>query len=118
MGSMKRSEAWKALERQVAKALKGERILRGADFSKKDVDVRVADFPGLQIDAKYRAKWHHHGFLADIIRKYCQNADDMPVLVTKHKNQLGAVVVMDLNHFGALLDAIRELRQQLNDQED
>ncbi len=108
----KQSGAWKALEREVAKALRGERVLRGGDFSKADIDVRVPDMPGLQIDAKYRQKWGHHRFLAEVVRKYCRSSDDMPVLVTKTPRQRGAVVVMDLEHFGALLDVIREMRDE------
>jgi hypothetical protein len=102
--------AWKALEKQVAKALKGIRVLRGADFSKTDVDVKVPDFPNLQIDAKYRTSWAHHSYLEEVRAKYCNDPVDMPILVTKTHGQRGAVVVMDLEHFGLLLESIRELR--------
>ena len=106
----KQSNAWKNLERLVAKVLKGQRVLRGADFSKPDIDVLVPDFECLRVDAKYRQKWAHHRYLDDVWRKYCRHRGDMPVLVTKHPHQQGAVVVMDLEHFGVLLEVIRDMR--------
>lgn len=105
--------AWKALERDVAKTLRGERVLRGGDFSKKDVDVRVGDFESLQIDAKYRQRWAHHRFLDEVERKYCDTkAGHMPILVTKHPRQRGACVTLRLEHFGCILDVVRELREE------
>ena len=83
------SNSWKALERLVAKVLRGERVLRGGDFSKKDVDVKVEDFPNLQIDAKYRQRWAHHRFVDTVEEKYCVADDDMGILVTKHPRQRG-----------------------------
>ena len=109
---MARSQAWKALERLVAKELQGERISRGDDFSRKDVDVRVPDFEGLQVDAKYRKRWAHHKFLAEVKEKYCRGAGDMPVLVTRTHGQRGAIVALSLQHFGAMLDVIRGLRKE------
>lgn len=106
------SQSWKNLERDVAKALQGKRISRGDDFSRKDVDVEVEDFPTLKVDAKYRARWGHHKFLAEVVGKYCEEGD-IPVLVTKHHRQQGAVVAVTLEHFGLLLDVIRELRDEL-----
>lgn len=107
------SQAWKKLERDVAKALGGERILRGDDFSKKDVDVRVSDFESLQIDAKYRQRWAHHRFLDEVESKYCDTkAGHMPILVTKHLLQRGACVTLRLEHFGCILDVVRELREE------
>ena len=103
--------AWKHAEKAVAKALKGTRVLRGADFSVKDVDVKVADFPNLQIDSKYRQRWAHHKFLDEVQEKYCADPADIPILVTKHLRQTGAVAVLRLEHLGLLLDAIRELRR-------
>jgi hypothetical protein len=104
------SGAWKDLERLVAAALHGKRQCRGADFSKSDIDVRVEDFPSLKVDAKYRQRWAHHQFVAEVARKYCVEAEDVPVLVTKTPGQKGAIVCLQLEHFAALLDVIRELR--------
>jgi len=107
------SQAWKNLERLVAQVLKGERVCRGADFAKKEVDVKVHDFPNLQIDAKYRKQnWRHHAFLDEIRFKYCDDDVDIPVLVTKNHNQVGAVVSLSLHDFGVLLDTIRDLRKR------
>ena len=104
--------AWKNAEKKVAQTLRGKRVLRGADFSVKDVDVKVPDFPTLKIDSKYRASWAHHTYLEEVATKYCASPVDMPILVTKHHKQRGAVVVMDLAHFGVLLDVVRELREE------
>jgi len=106
----RQSRAWKNLERLVAKVLKGTRVLRGNDFSVKRVDVEVDDFPMLKIDAKYRQRWSHHKFLAEVAEKYCNDDVDIAILVTKHPRQRGAVVVMDLDQFGILLDTIRDFR--------
>ena len=105
------SKSWKDLEKLTAKSLKGVRVLRGADFSKKDVDVKVPDFPNLQVDSKYRARnWAHHSYLAEIKAKYCNDEEDIAILVTKNHRQHGAVVSLDLEAFSSLLDAIRALR--------
>ena len=104
--------AWKDLERLVAKVLKGRRILRGSDFSAHDVDVIVDDFPMLRIDGKYRQRWGHHKFLVEVEKKYCKPGD-IPLLVTKHLKQRGAVVCLDLDAFGVILQTIRELREEL-----
>jgi len=111
MGS---SQAWKALEKLVAKMLGGKRISRGDDFSRKDVDVEVEDFDVLRIDAKYRSSfnWAHHAFLDEIKTKYCTSPEHIPVLVTKNKRQRGACLTVQLDHFGVILDAIRELRKE------
>lgn len=108
------SKAWKELEKLVAKALRGKRISRGDDFSRKDVDVEVEDFDMLRIDAKYRSSvnWYHHSFLAEVKDKYCTLPEHIPVLVTKTKGQRGANLTVQLDHFGVILDAIRELRDE------
>jgi hypothetical protein len=104
----KQSQAWKNLERQVAKALGGKRVLRGANFSVEDVDVKLEDIPFIRIDAKYRKKHAHHTLMAEIKTKYCQEDGQIPVLVTKHHNQDGAYVTVDLEFFAILLMAFRK----------
>jgi hypothetical protein len=107
------SQAWKDLERDVAAELKGKRVLRGADFSQKGVDVEVADFPNIKIDAKYRSSpWKHHGSLKIARDKYCGTPGDIAVLVTKTKSEHGAVVSMSLRDFAVLLDVLRAVRPQ------
>lgn len=103
----RRSQAWKNLERQVAKALGGKRVCRGANFSVSDVDVDLSDIPYLKIDAKYRKRHSHHSFMEEIKEKYC-NEGDIPVLVTKHHYQDGAYVTVDLEFFSILLMAFRK----------
>ena len=109
------SGAWKDLERLVAKSLGGERVLRGADFSIKDVDVKVDDFPHLILDAKYRQRWGHHRFVEEVKKKYCKSPEDIPILITKHPRQRGAVACLPLDALGRLLDEIRELRGNSGD---
>ena len=104
----KQSQAWKNLERATATALKGTRVLRGADFSVEDVDVKVNDLPFLKVDAKYRKAHAHHTLMAEIVEKYCEKETDIPVLVTKHHNQTGAYVTIPLEFFGDLLDFVRK----------
>ena len=83
----RRSQAWKALEREAAEHSGGTRVYRGADFSVKDVDVQVPDLSFLQIDAKYRVRHGHHRFMQDIEEKYCKNPEDEPVMFSKTHGQ-------------------------------
>lgn len=106
----KLSKAWKGLERLVAETLKARRVLRGSDFSVKDVDV-ISEFRALRIDAKYRNKHAHHTFMAEIERKYCVKEGDVPVLVTKHPGQDGAYVTVPLKHYGELIELARYQQQ-------
>lgn len=103
----RQSQAWKNLERQVAKSLKGRRISRGDDFSRKDVDVVLDDLPELRVDAKYRTRHAHHTFMREIEQKYITKDTEEPVLVTKHHNQTSAYVTVRLEFFGFLLDVLR-----------
>lgn len=100
------SKAWKGLERLVAEELRGERVLRGANFAIKDVDVKN-DFAALQIDAKFRARHGHHKFMREIERKYCKRDGDVPVLITKEPGQASGYVVIPLRHYALLLDVLR-----------
>lgn len=110
----RRSQAWKNLERETAEVLGGVRVLRGDDFSKSDVDVRLDDIPYLKIDCKYRVSHSHHTLMEEIREKYC-DIPDIPVLVTKHHNQKGAYVTIPLDYFGRLLRCVRTTlgKQQL-----
>ena len=105
------------MERKIATALRGKRVLRGADFSQEGVDVEVPDFPGLKIDAKYRKSgWSHHTYLKEIARKYCKQPGDLALLVTKTGSEHGECVTMTLEAFAVMLDHIRKIdfeRQQL-----
>jgi len=101
------SQQWKAVERAAAAALKGQRISRGDNFSREDVDVIVADFPELRIDCKYRVKHAHHTFMREIEEKYITEPGQEPVLITKHHRQEGAFVTVRLDFFARLLDVVR-----------
>lgn len=103
----RRSQAWKDLERLVAKALKGKRISRGDDFARMDVDVVVPDMPELRIDAKYRTRHAHHTFMKEIAEKYIEHDWQEPVLVTRHHHQKSAYVTVRLEFFATLLDVMR-----------
>lgn len=107
---MKQSQSWKSLERLVAQKLGGRRVLRGANFSQKDTDVELPDFPHWALDCKYRAKHAHHRFLAEIRKKYC-GPGNVPVLITKARSERGAVVSMSLDDFACLLAALRGLKK-------
>ena len=105
---MKQSDAWKTLERSAAKVLGGFRVTRGADFGISDVDVIVPDFPSLRVDCKRRKQpFAHHRLLSEVKQKYCFKSTDIPLLVTKNHNQRGAVVAIELNDFGRLLNLLR-----------
>lgn len=96
------SQQWKALERQIAKefnrvGIPAKRISRGADFGKEDVDVDVPSFPWLKIDGKYRKRHSHHTTYREIERKYCENPEDIAMLVTKSHNQKGAYATLPLD---------------------
>lgn len=101
----KRSQAWKALEREAALVLGGKRVVRG-DWGESDVDVRT-EYPALKVDCKYRQSHSHHSLLKGIEKKYCKSIGDHPVLVTKHRGQVGCNVTVGSELFGILLDALR-----------
>lgn len=108
----RQSQAWKALERLAAKELGGKRVMRGSDFSVSDVDVKIEDFPHLRVDCKYRTRHAHHSLLEEVRSKYCEE-NQVPILVTKHHNQVGACVTVDLEFFKTLLEAARMLDRKL-----
>ncbi len=110
----KRSNAWKALEREAAALLRGKRVVRG-DYGASDTDVKT-EFPHLKIDCKYRQSHAHHALLDGIKKKYCRELQDKPVLVTKHHRQPGCNVTIDGGYFSLLLDCYRVVdRLQLAD---
>lgn len=105
--SRKRSGAWKSLERNTAKALGGQRLLRGDDYRKSCPDVFVADRPRWKVDCKYKsAGWAHHKILDEVRRKYCAPGD-VAIIVTKSGRQKGAVVSMALEDFVLIVAALR-----------
>ncbi len=107
------ARTWKNLERQTAKILGARRILRltaPAPSFLSCPDVELPQFPGLKIDAKYRARWAHHSALEEILRKYCEQSWEEPVLVTKARGQHGAFVTIRLDFLARLLREAVEFR--------
>lgn len=101
----RRSQAWKALEREAAKLLGGKRVVRG-DWGESDVDVRT-EYSALKVDCKYRQSHAHHALLKGIEKKYCTYDNHRPVLVTKHARQPGCNVTLTGDTFATLLDCLR-----------
>jgi len=110
---MAKSQAWKDLEREVARRLGGERNLkRSLNWAVEDHDVSVKDFPW-KVDCKYRTRpWRHHYYVKEIKVKYCKG-DEVPVLVTRSKGEHGAYVTMTLSDFAGLITAFRAIRDEL-----
>jgi len=105
------SDAWKSLERAIVKGarangLEANRVYRGGDFSKKDVDVIIKDLEWIKIDGKYRKRHAHHTFMREIEKKYCVEEGDIPMLVSKGHRQIGAYVTLPLEFVMALLGAV------------
>lgn len=104
----KRSQAWKALERETAKELGGKRVVRG-DYGESDVDVKL-DMAFLKVDCKYRQSHAHHSLLEGIRQKYC-GPGERPVLVTKGRRQVGSCTTVDTTFFALLLDCLRVMER-------
>jgi len=95
----KQSDAWKDLERVVAKKLGGKRVIRGDDFSQSRLDVECDKWA---VDCKWRTnlatvKWY---------KKLCKDNDKIypgenkiPILVIKEKGMRGELVVISLDDF-------------------
>jgi hypothetical protein len=101
-----RSQRWKQLERDAARALGGVRVPRWLDFGQSAPDVIVEDFR-LVVDAKARRRFAHHSLMANIEAKYCE-ANEVPCLVTKAERQRGECVTVPLDFFASLLDRMRK----------
>lgn len=97
------SRRWKALERRTAQRLEGQRVLRGADFSKSDVDVILDLHPELKIDAKAYKRFAHHTLMRGIQKLYCKEDSHVPVLVTAEPRQRDPFVTIPLSFFAQLL---------------
>lgn len=98
---MSSSSNWKNAERRLRDIylkydIPAERISRAGNFSKSDYDVRLTD-PSLPIefanDSKYsEAKpYRHHGLLKTIVKKYCKEKGQQPVLFTCNYKENGGV---------------------------
>jgi len=104
----KKSMAWKDLERSAADALGGERVTTPWFLFEERPDA-VASLPDgrrLIIEAKYRQKMWHHSVLNDCQTRYCQG-DDVPCLITKSHNQVGAYCTLPMDFVSELLKHYR-----------
>lgn len=103
---MKQSQAWKDLERTVAKKLGGKRITRGQNFSVSALDV---EHPLFFIDAKYRQSL---GFLSwfdkliDDSKRLYPGVDRINLLVCKKANRRGEFVILTLDDLAKLMLSI------------
>ena len=90
------SQAWKSLERQIARAIGGQRNKRGGDFSQSLPDV---ESEALVIECKYRKSLPQ--WLKDALAQAKRYAHDerFPAVVLKERYQHGAIVVMSLDDF-------------------
>lgn len=97
---------WKAFEREVAKALGGQRVHRGGNFAETAPDVVLPE-PELKIDCKWRrASFAHHTLLEEIRARYCEDGD-VPVLCTRRYKRTGFCVTVPGEFFAVLLRAWR-----------
>ncbi len=102
-----RNNTWKALEKDVAKVLRGKRVSRGSNWGFSTVDIRVKDIPLLKIDCKKRKNHAGHSLMREIERKYCTKPGDLPLLVTKEYGPSPMYAAVPLALFADLLEVTR-----------
>ena len=103
-----RSTRWKDLERTVAAALGGRRIVR-QDLFESAPDVVITD-AGLLAECKAYRKFKHHSLLETAQRKYGHLGKTV-ILVTKAERQVGACATVPLSFLADLLNEVREHRK-------
>jgi hypothetical protein len=101
-----RSNRWKALERDVASALGGRRVLRDLYESQPDVAVDAGPYHFL-VECKAWAKFAHHRLLETCRQKYC-NRGETPALATRERGGRTYITV-DANVFAELLQTVRQV---------
>lgn len=102
----KRSERWKTLERDVAAALGGRRIVEPWFLFRERPDV-VKDLPNggrLIIDCKAFKKSAANTLLESTKAKYCTAPDDIPVAIIKTPGRSMAVAIIPLDFLAELLN--------------
>lgn len=100
---------WVDLEETAASALGGRRVLRRVELFEPAPDAFVDDFPEMVVDAKVRARFEHHRLTEAIREKYCTNRE-VPILVTKARNEDEIYATVPLDWLGGLLNEIRRGR--------
>lgn len=101
------TSTWKNLERSTAAILGGERVSRGADFGKTDVDVKISDFPSLKIDTKRYKRLQVFSLFDLVKKKYCKTLKDKPILVLRQSGKKYVLAVIDIKLLSQLLDYVR-----------
>ena len=105
---MSHTDTWKQLERDTASILKGERVSRGADFGKTDVDVKIPDFPSFKVDTKRYKRLQVFSLFDLVKKKYCKTPQDEPILVLRESNRKYVLAVINLDLLGKILNIIRD----------
>ncbi len=105
---MSHTDTWKQLERDAAAILGGERVTRGSDFGKEDVDVKIPDFPSFKIDTKRYKRFRVFSLFDLVKKKYCKKPEDKPILIIRESNRKYVLAVINLNLLGQFLDYIRK----------
>jgi hypothetical protein len=102
-----RSARWKALERDAAEALGGQRVHRDWLAFEKAPDVLVPDMDWL-CECKAYAKFSHHRLLETAQRKYAGPGEQV-VLVTREPSR-PAYATLPLSVLAELVSAYRQGR--------
>lgn len=100
---------WAELEEMAASKLGGRRVQRRIELFEPAPDVLVEDFPEMVVDAKLRARFAHHRLVATIREKYCTD-EEVPMLITKVRNEAEIYATVPLAWLGGLLNEIRQRR--------
>lgn len=91
---------WKNLERRTAVALKGERLVRGADFSASEPDVVSRSFV---VDAKSYARHAAVGLYRSCKEKYAEQLNGRTFLLVLHeRRRSGDYVLLSMEDFADL----------------
>lgn len=93
------SDAWKDLEKFVAKKFGGTRLLRGNDFCVSQLDV---EHEWMALDAKWRSSLATVTWFKKLVKdneKIYGKGKKIPVLVIKQKGMRGALVVIDIDDY-------------------
>jgi hypothetical protein len=109
---MSHTSTWKQLERDTAAVLGGQRVTRGANFGKEDVDVEIPDFPSFKVDAKRYKRFRVFSLFDLVKKKYCKNPQDKPILIIRESNRKYVLAVINLNLLGKFLEYIRKKGEQ------
>lgn len=91
---MKQKQAWKVLERYIARLLGGKRNYRGADFSESACDVEHSTF---SIECKYRSEAFKQ--IYDYMEQAKQyDGSKLPLVALRRKGRK-ALIVMEAEDF-------------------